>query len=31
MQLLFNAAWRWLFSGLHRPDVALADFLMVPI
>jgi tryptophan-rich sensory protein len=29
VQLLFNAAWMWLFFGLHRPDVALADILIL--
>lgn len=24
-QLVFNAAWSWLFFGLHRPDLALID------
>ncbi|MGF6773831.1 benzodiazapine receptor [Paraburkholderia sp. GAS199] len=25
VQLLFNAAWMWLFFGLHRPGIALVD------
>ena len=25
LQLLLNAAWTWLFFGLHRPGLALAD------
>jgi tryptophan-rich sensory protein len=29
VQLLFNAAWMWLFFGLHRPGVALADIVIV--
>jgi tryptophan-rich sensory protein len=29
VQLLFNAAWMWLFFGLHRPDLALADILIL--
>jgi tryptophan-rich sensory protein len=24
-QLLLNGLWSWLFFGLHRPDLALAD------
>lgn len=24
-QLILNAAWSWLFFGLHRPDLALID------
>ncbi|PRX27891.1 TspO/MBR related protein [Paraburkholderia sp. BL18I3N2] len=31
VQLLFNAAWMWLFFGLHRPDAALADILILLI
>jgi tryptophan-rich sensory protein len=31
VQLLFNAAWMWLFFGLHRPDLALADIVMLLI
>jgi len=31
VQLLFNAAWMWLFFGLHRPGVALADILILLI
>jgi tryptophan-rich sensory protein len=27
VQLLFNAAWMWLFFGLHRPGLALADIV----
>lgn len=26
-QLLLNAAWSWLFFGIHRPDLALVDIL----
>jgi len=25
MQLILNAAWSWIFFGLQRPDLALAD------
>jgi tryptophan-rich sensory protein len=25
LQLILNAAWSWLFFGLHRPGLALAD------
>lgn len=26
-QLVLNAAWSWLFFGMHRPDLALIDIL----
>jgi tryptophan-rich sensory protein len=26
-QLVLNAAWSWLFFGLHRPDLALIDIV----
>ena len=29
VQLLLNAAWTWTFFGLHRPDLALADILVL--
>jgi hypothetical protein len=29
VQLLFNAAWMWLFFGLHRPGLALADIVIL--
>lgn len=29
VQLLFNAAWMWLFFGLHRPDMALVDIAIL--
>jgi translocator protein len=29
VQLFFNAAWMWLFFGLHRPVLALIDILML--
>jgi len=29
VQLLLNAAWTWLFFGLHRPGVALADIVVL--
>ena len=25
LQLVLNAAWSWLFFGLHRPDLAFVD------
>lgn len=28
-QLAANAAWSWLFFGLRRPDLALADILLL--
>ncbi|MDA7945989.1 MAG: tryptophan-rich sensory protein [Hyphomicrobiaceae bacterium] len=28
-QLAFNAAWSWLFFGLHRMDVAFADIILL--
>ena len=28
-QLVFNAAWSWLFFGLHRMDLAFADIVLV--
>ena len=28
-QLLFNAAWSWLFFGLHRPGLALIDIVLM--
>ncbi len=28
-QLALNAAWSWLFFGLHRPDLALADIVVM--
>jgi tryptophan-rich sensory protein len=31
IQLVFNAAWMWLFFGLHRPDLALADIAILLI
>ena len=27
VQLMLNAAWSWLFFGLHRPDLALTDIV----
>ena len=27
VQLLLNAAWSWLFFGLHRPGLALLDII----
>lgn len=29
VQLALNAAWSWLFFGLHRPDLAFADILVL--
>jgi len=29
LQLAVNAAWSWLFFGLQRPDLALADILLL--
>jgi tryptophan-rich sensory protein len=29
VQLLFNAAWMWLFFGQHRPVVALVDIAIL--
>ncbi len=28
-QLVFNAAWSWLFFGLHRMDIAFADIVLL--
>ena len=28
-QLVFNAAWSWLFFGLHRMDIAFVDIVLV--
>lgn len=28
-QLILNGAWSWLFFGLHRPDLALAEILVL--
>lgn len=28
-QLVLNAAWSWLFFGLHRPDLSLVDILLM--
>ncbi len=28
-QLLLNGAWSWLFFGLHRPGLALAEILVL--
>jgi translocator protein len=28
-QLVFNAAWSWLFFGQHRPDIALGDIILL--
>lgn len=29
VQLILNALWSFLFFGLHRPDLALADLVML--
>ena len=29
VQLAFNAAWSWLFFGLHSPGAALIDILLL--
>jgi tryptophan-rich sensory protein len=29
VQLALNAAWSWLFFGLHRPDLALVDIALL--
>lgn len=29
LQLLLNAAWSWLFFGMHRPDLALVDIVLL--
>lgn len=29
LQLAFNALWSWLFFGLHRMDIALAEILVL--
>lgn len=29
LQLVFNAAWSWLFFGLHRPGLAMLDLLLL--
>ncbi|WP_240162795.1 TspO/MBR family protein [Paraburkholderia sp. Cy-641] len=29
VQLVFNAAWMWLFFGLHRPEMALTDIVIL--
>lgn len=28
-QLVLNAAWSWLFFGMHRPDLALLDIILL--
>jgi tryptophan-rich sensory protein len=29
VQLVLNAAWSWLFFGLHRPDLAFFEILLL--
>jgi translocator protein len=29
VQLVLNAAWSWLFFGMHRPDLALVDIVLL--
>jgi len=29
LQLVLNAAWSWLFFGLHRPGVALVEIVLL--
>jgi translocator protein len=29
IQLVFNAAWSWLFFGLHSPGVAFVDIILL--
>ncbi len=29
VQLALNALWSWLFFGLHRPDLALVDIVLL--
>ena len=29
IQLVFNAAWSWLFFGLHSPDAAFIDIVLL--
>lgn len=29
VQLVFNGLWSWLFFGLHRPDLALIDIVIL--
>lgn len=29
LQLVLNAAWSWLFFGLHRPDLAFAEIVVL--
>jgi translocator protein len=29
VQLVFNAAWSWLFFGLRRPDLAFAEIILL--
>jgi translocator protein len=29
LQLILNAAWTWLFFGLHRPDLAFVDIILL--
>lgn len=29
LQLVLNGVWSWLFFGIHRPDLALADMVLL--
>ena len=29
VQLAFNAAWSWLFFGLHSPGIAFVDIILL--
>ena len=29
VQLVFNGLWSWLFFGLHRPDLAFFDIVLL--
>jgi len=29
VQLVLNAVWSWLFFGLHRPDLAFVDIVLL--
>ncbi|ASV75803.1 Benzodiazepine receptor TspO [Thermogutta terrifontis] len=29
LQLVLNAAWSWIFFGMHRPDLAFIEILVL--